>query len=193
MPHPGLLLLVATVLAMSPSSRAHALDERGIDVTIVRDGPAFVVDVEMIVDATPREAWGVLTDYDHMARFITNVAASRIVGSEGDRLEVAQTSRLAFGPFTLTFDNVREIELVAFSEIRSRLISGDMKSSAFTTRLIPQANGETRVTNHGRFLTGRWIPPLIGVAVLESETRKQFAEFRSEIMRRKALTAASRR
>ena len=186
------LLLFVSALAMSPPSRAAAPDVNGIDVAIVRDHGVLVVDVEMLVAATPREVWSVLTDYDHMASFVSNVAASRIVGQEDDRLEVAQTSRLAFGPFELTFDNVREIQLVPFSEIRSRLVQGDMKASAFTTMLLPEGNGATRVHNHGRFLTDRWIPPLIGIPVLESETRKQFAEFRAEIMRRKAPATASR-
>jgi carbon monoxide dehydrogenase subunit G len=186
------LILLATALAMSPPSRAVTPDVHGIDVSIVRDGGALVVDVEMVVAATPAEAWDVLTDYDHMADFVSNVAASRIVGREGERLEVAQTSRLSFGLLQFTFDNVREIELVPFSAIRSRLVSGDMKASAFTTRLEPDGDGATRVHNHGRFLTDRWIPPLIGTAILESETRKQFAEFRAEIMRRKASATASR-
>ncbi len=177
---------------MSAPSHAIAPDASGIDVSIVRDGGALVVDVEMVVAATPPEAWDVLTDYDHMADFVTNVAASRIIGREGDRLEVAQTSRLSFGLLQFTFDNVREIELVPFSAIRSRLVSGDMKASAFTTRLESDGDGATRVHNHGRFLTDRWIPPLIGTAILESETRKQFAEFRAEIMRRKASPTASR-
>jgi uncharacterized protein YndB with AHSA1/START domain len=190
--NPAYPLLLATALVMSPS-HAIAPDVSDIDVAIVRDGSSFVVDVDMIVDAPPREVWDVLTDYDHMARFVSNVVASRILEREGDRLEVAQTSRLAFGPFELTFDNVREIELSPFTEIRSRLIRGDMKASAFTTRVVPEANGATRVSNHGRFLTDRWIPPLIGVAVLEAETRKQFAEFRTEIMRRQTRAAVSRR
>jgi len=61
-----------------------------------------------------------------------------------------------------------------------------MKGSAFTTRLFGEED-ETRITNHGRFLPDRWIPPLIGTAVLEAETRKQFAEFRAEILRRSNL------
>lgn len=57
----------------------------------------------------------------------------------------------------------------------------------FTTRLAAEG-GETRITNRGRFIPGRWIPPLIGTAVLETETRKQFAEFRAEILRRKVVS-----
>jgi hypothetical protein len=31
-----------------------------------------------------------------------------------------------------------------------------------------------------------WLPPIVGVAVIESETRKQFAEFAVEMLKRQA-------
>jgi carbon monoxide dehydrogenase subunit G len=186
---PALLALALALLAVA--AHAASPDSRGIAVAIHREGEAFVVDVDLTVDATPQQAWDVLTDYDHMAQFVSNLSMSRIVRRVGDGLEVAQTSRLRFGLIDLHFDNVREIEFVPLREIRSRLVRGDMKASAFTTRLV--AEGDlTRITNHGRFIPDRWIPPLIGTVMLEAETRKQFAEFRAEILRRKgpALTSA---
>jgi carbon monoxide dehydrogenase subunit G len=176
--------LFAIALAMVPAA-AHAdpPDSGDIAVAIRRDGDAIEVAVELLVKATPQEAWNVLIDYDHMAEFVSNVAMSRIVRRAGEKLEVAQTSRLSFGPLEFKFDNVREIELVPLQEIRSKVVDGDMKASAFTTRFAAEGNA-TRITNRGRFLPGRWIPPLIGTAVLEAETRKQFAEFRAEILRR---------
>ena len=108
---------------------------------------------------------------------------SRIVRRGNNSLEVAQTSHFKFGLFDFKFDNVREIEFTPLQEIRSKLVSGDMKASAFTTHFTAEGNS-TRITNHGRFTPDRWMPPLIGTLVLEAETRKQFAEFRAEIVRR---------
>ncbi|MDE2358674.1 MAG: SRPBCC family protein [Betaproteobacteria bacterium] len=178
-------VLFALALAILPAA-AHAVapDSRGIAVAIHRDGEAYVVDVDLTVDATPQEAWNVLTDYDHMSEFVSNLTMSHIVRRASDSLEVAQTSRVKFGLFDFKFDNVREIELVPPQEIRSKLVRGDMTMSAFTTRVAAEGNA-TRITNHGRFIPDRWIPPLIGTMVLEAETRKQFAELRAEILRRK--------
>lgn len=189
MPNASYPFLLAITLASLPAA-AHAAPPNAQDIAVAirRDGDAIEVDVDFVVDAAPQEAWDVLTDYDHMARFVSNVAMSRIVGRSGQRIEVAQTSRVGFGLFALRFDNVREIDLVPPLEIRSKLVSGDMKASAFTTRLAAEGNS-TRITNHGRFIPDRWIPPLIGTAVLESETRKQFAELRAEIMRRRMSPA----
>ncbi|HEV2221107.1 MAG TPA: SRPBCC family protein [Casimicrobiaceae bacterium] len=177
--------LFAIALAILPAV-AHAIapDSDGIAVAIHRDGEAFVVDVDFTVDATPQEAWNVLTDYDHMSEFVSDLTMSRIVRHAGDSLEVAQTSRVKLGFLDFKFENVREIEFVPLHEIRSKLVRGDMKVSAFTTRLAAEGNA-TRITNHGRFIPDRWIPPLIGPIVLEAETRKQFAELRAEILRRK--------
>lgn len=165
-------------------------DSRGITATVHREGEEIVVDVDLVVEATPQQAWDVLTDYGHMAQFVSDLAASSIVRRDGMTVVVAQTGRLKLGVFEMRMQNVREIELVPLREIRSRLVSGDMKASAFTTRIAAEGN-VTRITNHGRFIPDRWIPPVIGPAVLEAETRKQFAEIRAEILRRQQAGRAA--
>jgi hypothetical protein len=132
-------LLLSFALAMLPAAtRAAPPDPTDIAVAIHRDGEVYVVDVDFAVQATPREVWDVLTDYDHMADFVSNVAASRIVRRDPQKMEVEQISRLGFGPFQLKFENAREIEFIPLQEIHSTLIRGDMKASSFTTRLVAE-------------------------------------------------------
>jgi hypothetical protein len=50
-------------------------------------------------------------------------------------LTVRQKGKVTRGPLSFAFDNVREVELVPVAEIRSRLVSGDLKASFFTTRI----------------------------------------------------------
>ena len=177
----GLLALVSTLsLAAVPAGLPQRND---IDVAVRRDGKAIVVDVNLLVDASPRQAWEVLTDYNHMARFVSSLTMSRILARSDGTLEVAQIGRFGLGPFGLEFENLREVELLPLREIRSRLIRGDMKASTFTTRLVPEGDG-TRIFNHGRIIPDRWIPPVIGLAVLRTAARKQFSELRAEIVRR---------
>lgn len=166
-------------------ARLEASEASDIVVHVTKHGETIVVDVEMAVQRPPLAVWDVLTDYDHMAQFIANVHTSRISDRTGNKLIVAQQSSTAFGLLKFTFDNVREVELVPHSEIHSKLISGDMKSSAFTTRLVPEG-GITRVFNHGEFIPTMWVPPVVGTAFIESETRRQFLELRNEMMRRAA-------
>ena len=178
-------LLAAAMAIGSPAARAAAADAKDIVVHVQRVGAWVRVDVEFVVEATPAEAWNVLTDYDHMAKIVSNVEQSRIIKREGDKLEVAQKGKAGIGPISMSFDIVREVVLTPFQEIHSRLISGDMKSSEFTTRLSSEGKA-TRVVNHGEYLPKIWVPPMIGPAFIEAETRKQYQELRAEMLRRKA-------
>jgi len=186
----GLSLSIPLALAQAPL-RTDAQDASDIVVHVKKNGATIIVDVEMMVQAPALATWDVLTDYDHMAQFVANVQSSKITDRKGNTLVVAQKSGTAFGLLKFSFDNVREVELVPHSEIRSNLISGDMKASAFTTRIMSNGGGVTRVVNHGEFVPTMWVPPVIGTVFLESETRRQFHELRNEIMRRTTATKAS--
>jgi uncharacterized membrane protein len=186
----GLSLSIPLALAQAPL-RTDAQDASDIVVHVKKNGATIIVDVEMLVQAPALATWDVLTDYDHMAQFVANVQSSKITDRKGNTLVVAQKSGTSFGLLKFSFDNVREVELVPHSEIRSNLISGDMKASAFTTRIMSNGGGVTRVVNHGEFVPTMWVPPVIGTVFLESETRRQFHELRNEIMRRTTATKAS--
>jgi len=182
------MLCVLALLAgcLSPTW-GWALDTRqDIVVKVVKDGPDIAVDIDVPVDAPWPVIWDVLTDYDHMAEFVSNISTSGIVARvREDLLRVHQQGSASIGPFTLPFDNVREIELVPHSEIRSRMIKGDFKASSFVTRIV-LVDGRIHIVNRGRYTPNMWVPPFIGPALIEAETRKQFGEIRAEILRRSA-------
>jgi hypothetical protein len=121
-----------------------------------------------------------------MPQFISNIASSDVEDTAGNVLRVRQKGKATRGPLTLSFDIVREIELVPQSEIRSRLISGDFKSSDFVTRILVTETG-VHIVNNGRYTPNMWVPPYIGPAVIEAETQKQYGEIRAEILRRSAM------
>ena len=184
-------LIAASFLAASVSLAAPQ-DSRDIVVRVQKKGEWVIVDVDFPVDATVLEAWNVMTDYDNMSKFISNLVSSKIIGREGNTLSVEQKGRASRGPLTISFDNVREIVLTPPREVHSRLVSGDLKASEFTTRVIDRG-AFTQITNHGEFIPNMWVPPVIGPALIEAETRKQFHELRTEILRRKGETAAGRK
>jgi len=182
------------LLALAPAPGAVALQadaalpgDADIAVHVVKNGRSIVVDVDLPVNATALETWNVMTDYDNMASFVTNLESSAILSRNRDTLVVAQKGKASRGPFTFAFENVREIMLTPYTEIRSRLISGNLETSEFTTRVLDHG-ASAQVVNHGEFIPKVWVPPIIGPAVIEAETRKQFQELRAEILRRKAQT-----
>jgi hypothetical protein len=181
------LLLSLFVIAASVSA-SDAVPEGDITVHATKDGAAMLVDVDCPVVASRSIAWEVLTDYDNMSRFISNVEYSHIQQRAGNLLTVRQAGKARHGILSIGFDNIREVELRPFDEIRSRLTGGDLRGSIFTTRLIGR-NGELHIVNTGRYTASIWVPPIIGPALIESETRKQFGEMRAEILRRQAQAA----
>ena len=170
-------------LFIAATSVAHA---QGIDVQVTRRGEWVVVDVRAAVKARPSYAWAVLTDYDHMAEFVTVLTSSAVIGRTGNLLQVAQTGQVTKAFMHFSFSTVRAVELTPMREIRSHLIRGDFKAYEFTTRLIDQGSG-TMLVHHGEYVPNVWVPPLVGPAMIESETRQQYEELTAEMLRRQAL------
>jgi hypothetical protein len=171
---------------------AWAADDTDIQVQVRQRDRWIVVDVAMPVEATAIESWKVMTDYDNMASFVSNLELSRIVERVGDTLTVMQKGKASRGPLTFSFENVREIVLTPYREIHSRLISGDLEASEFTTQVVDHGTS-AEIINHGEFIPKVWVPPLIGPAVIAAETRAQFGQLRAEILRRKAKTPTAGR
>lgn len=182
----ALALLLALLSVAFPAGA-----QEDIGVHVQQAGSRIVVDVNFPVAATALETWNVMTDYDHMASFVSNLQLSRIISHDGNTLVIEQKGKAARGPFTFSFENVREIVLTPFREVRSRMISGDLEMSEFKTLVIDHGDS-SEIVNHGEFIPRVWVPPIIGPAVIEAETRKQFQEFRAEILRRKAQAASEK-
>ena len=181
--------LVACSLAVFAVSGWAATANEDIVVHAKKEGPEVVVEVDCPVRAPVVTVWDVLTDYDNMSRFISNLQYSGVQGRVDNVLKVRQSGKATRGPLSITFENVREVELRPYTEIRSRLISGDLKASAFTTRLV-EVDGLVHIINSGRYTPKMWVPPMVGPALIEAETRKQFAEIRTEVLRRSERRAA---
>jgi ribosome-associated toxin RatA of RatAB toxin-antitoxin module len=174
-------LPVAIVLFAAASSSA----AQDINVRVERNGEAVVVDVDAHMPGTLRETWAVFTDYENMASFISSLTASKVVAKKEHTLEVMQAGSTKVGFMTFGFEAVRAVDLLPMHEIRSSLVSGDFKAYASTTSLSVAGNG-TRVRHHGEYVPKSWLPPLVGPAVIERETKKQYQEFAAEIERRSA-------
>ena len=184
----NLAVRFAFFAAIPLTAWAVAADDRDIIVHVSKNGAEISVTVDCPVAAPAKVVWAVLTDYDHMARFISNLETSTVRERDGDRLTVHQKGKATQGPLTLEFENVREVLLVASSEIRSRVVSGNPKSGVFTTKIVEVA-GTVHILNTGQYSPKVWVPPVVGVALIEAETRKQFSEIRLESLRRSKLSS----
>ncbi len=156
-----------------------------VSVQVLKAGDSVVINASFSVPVPPKLAWDVLTDFNHMSNFISNVTFSSITEQHGNTLQVAQKGAANSGPLSFSFNSIRAIELKPFERITSHVISGSMKKLDGTTTLRAEGNG-TRVVYHADSIPDTYVPPLIGPKFIESETRHQFEEMRIEMMRRRA-------
>lgn len=188
--HPALrqLLPIALLLCLV-ANYAKADADPAIDVDVRMQGEAVLVDVGFHVGVTPQEAWAVMTDYDHATEFISKLEKSVILSRTEHTLLVSQKGTMGFGPFSVPVETVTEVRLTPYEMMHGRMLSGNLKKNESTTRLIADAGG-TRVVYHLESIPEVWVPPLIGRAIVEFETRARFRQLVDEILRRKALAEA---
>jgi carbon monoxide dehydrogenase subunit G len=186
----AVLILIPAVLLGLAAVRATATGNEDIEVKVQRSAGVVIVDASFAVSASPQEVWAVLTDFEHMARFVGNLKSSSVVARTDDTVTVSQSGEASVGPIKFAFDSVRELRLIPFETIRSRLVSGNMNQFEGITRLAAEAAG-TRVTYHSEAVPKAWVPPLVGPSFVEHETREQLGDLRAEIMRRKSGAAGA--
>jgi len=179
----SLLLFMCSALFMA-AVLAEPQPDENIEVKVQVVGETVIVDLSLVVAATRQQAWAVLTDFDHMAGFISNVKESKVLSTSADTMKVFQRGSAKYGPISFPFESTREIQLAPFDKIQSHMISGNMRKMEGTTQLVDEG-AQTRIIYHTESIPGVWIPPIIGKSFIEHETREQFREIRDEIIRRK--------
>lgn len=155
-----------------------------IAVKVEKSGQRVTVDVVVHADAPVAQAWAVFTDYEAMPAFLKSVTQSRVLKREGNSVTVEQAGAVRIAFMRFAFHAVRSVELAPMREIRSGQLSGDFKEYASTTTFAATEHGGVRIHHHGSYVPKTWIPPLVGPAMIEAETRRQYEQFLAEIERR---------
>jgi len=180
----ALRILPALLLALA----CHAGGEPAVvpaDVQVQRQGSHFSIDVVMHASVPPPLAFEVLTDFDHMARFVPNLQDSRVLERRGLTWRVAQKGAAHWGLITLPFESVRELQLDPPREIRAHALSGSTSAMDSLMQLEPEPGG-TRLHYHAEVEPGGWFPPGIGPALVQHETSEQFSAMLREMQARRS-------
>jgi uncharacterized protein YndB with AHSA1/START domain len=182
-----MILIVCSVVGhFALAADGAAPPSEAMDVQAKVSGGEVVVEAQAFIDAPPREVWSVFTDYDHMTRFVSSLEKSRILERKGETLLVSQQGRNQLGPFSTTFESLREVELTPYRLMHSRGVGGNVEDYEAITRFVPEGSG-TRILHHVQFVPALWVPPIIGPALIERETRIHFEELFKEIARRREI------
>jgi carbon monoxide dehydrogenase subunit G len=184
----GSAVVAACVLALAPAAPPARADD--VAVHVDRRGGRIVIDVEGTLPGPADTVWAVLTDYEHMGRFMTAVKASAVRRLDDGRLEVAQTFETQVGPFRFRAGSVRAVALRPPLEMHATLVGGDFEAYESSTRLTDHG-ASTGLSAHTEFVPKAWIPPLIGPATIASETRRQYRQLAAEVARRAPAAASA--
>ena len=176
------LLLAACALLALQSARGAATR-----IDVVRDGEVFIIDAVLVAPVSVREAWAVLTDFDAMSRYVPDLESSRITARAGTRLTVEQRGTARWGLLALSFQTVREVQLVPFERVTSHVVGGSLRRVDTLTRLATVADG-TEIRHHIELMTESWLPDFVIEGFLRAEVRQQFDALEREMRRRRSVS-----
>jgi hypothetical protein len=153
-------------------------------VTVEDQGSVSDVRGRFDVPVLPSVAWGVLTDYDHIADFVSSVRTSAVESRVGSGFTVRQEAVVGAFPFRRVAHlllRVREqpdqrIEFHDLLERDFRLYQGEWE-------LRPGLSG-TAVTYRLQAQPVRSIPRLVDHAVLSRTVLRLLAQVQTEMIRR---------
>ncbi len=150
-----------------------------------RDGTYFS-SLSLRVVAQPAQVLEVLTDFEHMADFVPNLIASRVVSRSGNVYRIHQQGNAVFGPFSFPFESERRIEWFPEGRLVAQALSGSTKYMRSELRYQGGAGG-TRIDYRMEVIPDRWIPSGMGVNLMRHELAEQFSALAREIARRQNL------
>ncbi len=182
------LLIVGAALSMT-AAFADAPQDSNIDVKVQINGDNVTIDLSVVVPATRQQVWAVLTDFEHMSGFVSNLKESKVLSTSGSMLKIYQRGAASYALIDFPFESTREITLTAFDKIQSHMVSGNMSKMEGVTQLMDEGGG-TRIVYHADSIPGHWLPPFGAKGFIEHETRAQFLQMRDEILRRKSSAVA---
>ncbi|HWZ46721.1 MAG TPA: SRPBCC family protein, partial [Herbaspirillum sp.] len=71
--------------------------DQDLTINVQKSDGMLVVDVDMLVEASPSEVWAVLTDYDHMAQFLPNLRSSKVIEKVDGKIKLDQSGAVSYG------------------------------------------------------------------------------------------------
>ena len=180
-------------LASSPVAAATAeggVVEDGIAVKLARGKSGLAIEGRFTTAASPSITWSVLTDYDSIARFVTSMRSSHIVGRSNDTLFVDQQAVGRLFLFSHRLHTSLRIEEEPEVHIRFEdLLGRDFHSYRGEWRIAASSPGGTTVTYRLEADPSFPIPDFVARGLFKSTARELLSQVRTEIERRAALAA----
>lgn len=175
MPLRILSALPLAVLLISPAEAART------DVSVSRDGSAYLVEASSEVHADRAVVWAVLTDYEGYARFVPGLQRSHRASVDPLRIEQNGVFGILF--FRRKLSATLEVEEHPMSRIVLRGVGGDWRK--LETAVAVEGEGTRQVLRYRSSIEPAfWIPPVIGTSIIRIAIRGKLQAVAQEIERR---------
>lgn len=185
----GDLAQLASSSAVVENAEAARADE-GIALSLTRGTSGIAVEGRFATAAPCAVAWNVLTDYDSIARFVTSMRSSHVVGRSDDTLFVDQQAVGRLLLFSHRLHTSLRIEEEPPTRIRFvDLLGRDFKSYHGEWRIEPAGGGGATVIYRLEADPSFPIPDFVARGLFRSTARELLSQVRAEIERRAALAA----
>lgn len=126
----------------------------------------------------------VLTDFNHMAEFMPGLTGSRIVSQSGNQYQIAQKGKISFGPFSMSFESLRQIEVIDGKRIVSKSLAGSARRMHSVMQVQALEHG-SQIDYRIEIEPASWIPSSLGINFLQHELAEQFNALGREMLHRK--------
>ena len=184
----GDLAPLASSLSVSDEAEAASAD-KGITLTLTRGTSGIALEGHFATAAPSSIAWNVLSDYDGIARFVTSMRSSHVVGRSSDTVFVDQQAVGRLLLFSHRLHTSLRIEEQPQTCIRFEdLLGRDFHSYRGEWRIESTIAGTTviyRLEADPSFP----IPDFVARGLFRSTARDLLSQVRAEIERRAALAS----
>lgn len=164
------------------SHAAFGLD-RKLDIAVQQIGETYIIDATVDVPVTVDLAWDVLTDFDHMTSILGDLTASKVISRNENIWHVRQEGVAKYGPFSYSFEAVREIHLEPKTRIVSKNLSGTVAQMNSLAEIVPMNQG-VQIRYHVEMETGSMLARMFGLPFVRHEVEEQLQRMAKEMTTR---------
>jgi len=168
-------------IALAGVSAAADSPIRSID--IVQEDDRYRADLVMFAPVPLNVAWDVLTDFDHMAKWVPNVRESKAIATEVNTVRVEQQGVARFGIFSFPYTSVRKMQLNPQKTVKATQVEGSMRSLESLMTLTPDGSG-TKLNYHLELVPAGLASAVLSKDFLQHELTEQFRAIIGEMVRR---------
>jgi carbon monoxide dehydrogenase subunit G len=177
------MVSVSLICSLLFTSQAAFGNDQIPDIAVKQTGDTFVIDATVEVPVPIDLAWDVLTDFDHMTSILENLTVSKVISRNENIWHVRQEGVAKYGPFSYSFESVREIHLEPKTRIVSKNLSGTLARMNSLAEIIPGSQG-VQIKYHIEMETGSLLARMFGLPFVRHDVENQLQRMAREMTAR---------